>query len=186
MNGSDIVVRFGFTKGDGEYPSRSSFSAVEMSDIRPCLNLGLYWDPGRAGLSTRILRLEIIYDGISPVEGQDFGYRLNGDTVEGYPAPIIRFHLSDAVDHADFQRCVSESWLSLKTAGMGDFWYAEDHSGYTEAMTSEGGDEWIEWAQTHGVHSGVVLEFPDGMPEEGHSIPGTVFGLRGDMFSPAA
>ena len=130
----------------------------------------------------RIIAIEILYDGISPYGGNSFGYRFVGQELEGYPAPIIRFHLDKAVDPEEFRRAVWGSSFHLKTRSMEEPFYADDDNGYADVLDEEALAEWLRELRKHGMSSAkevhVTLRFPDGLPDNHIMLPALDFARK--------
>ena len=86
----NITVRFPLTDGDGGFPAKSQFSEAELPDLRTCLSLTFCWEPEQieANQDSKVVRLEILYDGIIRI-AEDYGFWLENNERRGYPAPIF-------------------------------------------------------------------------------------------------
>lgn len=179
----DITIRFCLNKSEGPPPLKFEFSEEELADLRSCLALSICWEPQqmRKGVAARICSAEFLYDGITRINGEEFGYWFEEgvDELCGYPAPIIRFKLDCKVDPSDFARALFGTSLRLLTSSMhecdADPFFAEDHNGYTSALSHRQRDSWAEHLGAGGVLSGRTFVFPDGMSEGGHLIPAIEF-----------
>ncbi len=176
----DITVRFPLTQGEGKIPD--IFSENELHDLRTCLSLEICWEPEQMdeNQEAKILSVEILYDGITHIEGEDYGYWFEHDELYGYPAPVIRFFLNQDVDVEQFRRSIFTTSYKLMTKSREEeedepFYYAEDHNGYTSILSDEERDEFIEYFKSNSVFCGKIFSFPEGLEEYGHSIPGTEF-----------
>jgi hypothetical protein len=179
----DITIRFPLNKSEGPPPLKSEFSEEELADLRSCLALSICWEPQqiRKEAAARICSAEFLYDGITRFNGEEFGYWFEEgvDELCGYPAPIIRFRLDHKVDPGDFARALFGTSLRLLTSSMhecgADPFYAEDHNGYTSALTHRQRDRWVEYLDGGRVLCGKTFVFPDGMSEHGHLLPAIEF-----------
>ncbi len=184
-----VSVRFPLTKGHGPGGLTSAdLSADEISDIRKILTLNVSWDPEAEGgdesiSEACITAISIIYDGISPIHGREWGIRLSGredEPFEGYPAPIIQFALDRSVEPEKFLRCVWETSVSFLTASMrevdGEPGFAEDHNGYSSVLEGSELEELTDMLKENGAYCGKNFSFgSDGLPAMGHSIEFTEF-----------
>ncbi len=185
-----IVIRFAMTKGEGTRPAISQMNEGEKSDLRLMIQAALCFEDELLSVdSVKITELEFIYDGITALDGEDYGYRLveGEDYLSGYPAPIIRFKTSVPVDPEEFRLSIFTSWFSVQTASMKsndqEPYFAEDHNGYAAVLDAGEAEEWIGWIQVQGVCSGKRFTFPDGMPTGGHLIQAMDFALPPDWRS---
>ena len=178
----DITIRFPLTKGDGFRPGKSDFSEKELSDIRSCLAMGICWEPDQMeeNQDAKIISLEFLYDGITNIKNEDFGYWFEEDGgLYGYPAPIVRFKLDHMVDEEQFLTSIFTSSFRVITASMEedgeDPYYAEDQNGYTSVLSEDERLEWIEKLKNNNALCSKIFNFPDGLPESGYSISATDF-----------
>jgi hypothetical protein len=179
----DITIRFPLNKSEGSPPLKSDFSEVELADLRSCLALSICWEPQQIVKegAARICGAEILYDGITRFNGEEFGYWFEegADELCGYPAPIIRFKLDRKVDPSDFARALFGTSFRLLTSSMHECgaapFFAEDHNGYTSALTHLQRDRWVEYLGAGGVLCGKAFVFPGGMSEGGHLLPAIEF-----------
>lgn len=152
---TEIAVRFALTKGEGVWPAREELSDEEVNNpSKFCLfNLSLEDDVG-----AEIESCEVIYDGVTYSETLDEGIQVTDDSVEGYPTPIIKFYLSNAVAPSEFVKKVWMSTVSLKPKSrensQEDPFYCEDMNGYTEFVSEEQVDEISEQLATDGLFFG--------------------------------
>lgn len=183
---TSITIRFVLNKGDGgKFPSRRDFSPSEIADLRQCLAFVLDLDPGSipSAWKAKILEVTFLYDGITPIQGKDFGYRFQTrkSYLQGYPAPILRFLLDRPVKPSLLCRVLSGSWLSLTTASLSEAgetsYYAEDHNGYTSALPPAEISAWLALLEHHHALCGKTFAFPDGLPEHGHQFKAIDFAL---------
>jgi hypothetical protein len=183
---TSITIRFVFNKGDGgAFPARLDFSPSEIADLRQCLAFVLDLDPSSipSAWKAKILEVTFLYDGITPIQGKDFGYwfQARKSYLQGYPAPILRFLLDRPVKPSMLCRVLSGSWFSLTTASLSDAgktpYYAEDHNGYTSALLPAEISAWLALLEHHHALSGKTFAFPDGLPEHGHRFNATDFVL---------
>jgi hypothetical protein len=179
----DITIRFCFNHGEGEEIEASRFTEEELADIRRCLTLVLNYVPARQP-SPKIVSVQIIHDGITPVEDKIEGYVVNRKyecPLEGSPTPVVRFLLDRAMDEEEFRQCIFETSYRVRTESMEqndeDPYFAEDHNGYSSALSSKQREQLIVFLQCNEACCGKVFHFPDGMPEFGHSIPAMEFAL---------
>ena len=181
---NDITVRFPLTKGEGEVPDITQFSENELHDLRACLSMSICWEPEQMdeNQEAKIMSIEILYDGITHIEDEDYGYWFEGDELYGYPAPVVRFHLDQDVDVEQFRTSIFTSSYKLTTESIEENddepFYAEDHNGYTSVLSEYERDELIEYFKSNDVFCGKAFNFPDGLSESGHSIPGEEFILE--------
>jgi hypothetical protein len=180
----DITIRFCFTKGEGEYIKRSKFSEAELSDVRKCLSLVITFYPNEKD-GAKIISLQIIHDGITPVEDEIEGYFINRKykyPLDGYPTPVVRFLLNRAMDEEEFRQCIFETFYLVCTESMKrndeSPYFAEDHNGYTSVLSRKEREQLIDFLQCNEAYCGKQFSFPDGMPECGHSIPALEFALK--------
>lgn len=180
----DITIRFCFTKSDGDPVELSQFSAAEKADLRKCLSLNLTYCPTE-GPSAKIISIEILYDGITPVEDEEEGFYLdpeNDEPLDGEPAPIVRFHLDRAMDEEEFRQSIFETSYAVCTKSMKENdqepFFVEDQNGYTSVLSKKERDQWIMILQCNKAHCGKQFNFPDGLPEAGYSIPAMEFALK--------
>ncbi|MEW9571628.1 hypothetical protein ABQJ54_07685 [Rhodanobacter sp. Si-c] len=181
-----IAIRFVLNRGDGgPLPSRRDFSPAEIVDIRQCLDFKLDVDPGniKSNWEARILEVTFVYDGITPIRGEDFGYRLSARKayLQGYPAPILRFLLDHPVNPALLCRVLAGSRFSLTTSSLSEAgetpYYAEDHNGYSSVLAPTEVAEWQVLLEHHHAFCGRTFTFPDGLPENGCRFKATDFAL---------
>ena len=173
-----IVIRFPMTKGEGEFPSVSDFNEQERADFRKTMTFNVCWNSHEVGVEdVRITDIEILYDGITHIEDEDYGYRFEdaSEYLEGYPAPIVRFTLDKDVDPEEFCRSVHTSNYYIETDSMDEGYIAEDWNGYISVV--EEVEDVLEYLKDVGALCNKRFSFPDGMPEEGHPIPATEFAL---------
>lgn len=182
---TSIVVRFAMTKGDGaEFPEAADFSADEREDVRQCLALCLQFYPEdmEEDQDARIISIEILYDGISAYGDNSFGYRFVDRKLEGYPAPIIRFHLDKAVSPEEFRRSIWNSSFHLKTRNMEEPFYAIDENGYADVLDAESVAEWLQEFSNYGIITReeplLTLRFPDGLPNDSIRLPALEFARK--------
>lgn len=183
---TSITIRFVLNKGDGgKFPSRRDFSPSEIADLRQCLAFVLDIDPGSipSAWKAKILEVTFLYDGITPIQGKDFGYRFQArkSHLQGYPAPVLRFLLNRPVKPSLLCRVLSGSWFGLTTASLSEAgeapYYAEDHNGYTSALPPAEVSAWLTLLEHHRALSGKTFAFPDGLPEYGHRFNAVDFAL---------
>jgi len=177
MTSNEITLRFPLTKGDGELPGKAEFSEEDLSDMRTCFTLDICWDPDEIeeNQDVKIISFEILYDGVTHMEDEEYGYWFNDDELCGYPAPIIRFKLDHEVDIEQFRRSMFTTSFTIFTDSMEESFLAEDHNGYTSSLSEDERDEEIEYLKENNAYCGKVLNFSDGLPEGGYSVEGTEF-----------
>ena len=180
----DITIRFCFAHGEGEEIKATRCSEDELADIRRCLSLILTYVPNGQSFP-KIVSIEIIHDGITPVGDEIDGYVVNREDdfpLNGYPTPVVRFLLNRAMDEEEFRQCVFETSYRVCTECMeqnGDPpYFAEDHNGYSSVLSSRQRDQMVIFLQSNEAYSGKQFHFPDGLPEGGHSIPAIDFALK--------
>ena len=181
---NDITIRFCLNKGDHASIERSQFSDEELDDIRTCLSLNLTFNPTSES-SAKIKSVQIIYDGITPLEDAPYGYRIDQNSeypLDGYPAPIIRFLLDRAMDESAFFQCLEQTEYIVCTSLMeqndDEPCFAEDHNGYSSIMTKQERIKTATLLKHNGSYSGKIFYFPDGFPENGYAIPAMKFALQ--------
>lgn len=181
---NDITIRFCFTQSEGHPINISKYSEEELADIRKCLSLDLTYCPNEEQ-SPKIISVQIIYDGIKPVEGEIDGYFINRECeypLDGYPTPVVRFLLDRAMDEEEFLNHINESSYCVRTELMEqdveEPYFAEDHNGYSSVLSRKDREKLIAFLQCNEAYCGKVFDFPDGMPECGHSIPAMEFALK--------
>jgi hypothetical protein len=180
----DITIRFCLDRGEGEYIERSKFSEAEILDVRKCLSLGITFVSNEEN-GAKIISVQIIHDGITPVEDEIEGFFFNRRgkyPLDGYPTPVVRFLLDCAMDEEEFLQCVSETSYRVHTESMernGEQpYFAEDHNGYSSVLSRKEREQLITLLQSNEAYCGKQFSFPDGMPECGHSIPALEFALK--------
>jgi hypothetical protein len=133
-------VRFPLTKGNGDLPGMTELSATEKNDIRECCVFTLDWDTDASeGVDdVTVTEVAIIYDGVTPLEERDDGLRVEGESIDGHPAPVIWFKLNREVDKTDLIRMIWGSsvrlWPSSRANDDAEPFYYEDHNGYISAL----------------------------------------------------
>ena len=184
LGNKDIAIRFCFSKGEGEYIEISKFSEGELADIRKCLSLDLAYFP-KEEPSAKIISVQIIYDGITPVEGEVERYFINRDyeyPLGGYPTPVVCFLLDRAMDEKEFLDYINESSYCVRTELMAqddeEPYFAEDHNGYSSVLSSNEREQLISSLRANDAYCGKRFEFPAGMPECGHLIPAMDFARK--------
>ena len=182
----DITVRFCLTKGEGSFFEISEFSKDELKDFRKCLSLYLTYCPS-SGPSARIVSVQIIYDGITPVGDENDGmpgYFINRKSkgVDGYPTPIVRFRLDRAMDEEEFLQCINTTSYRVcsQSREQNDVepLFAEDWNGYSDTLSKSQRDQMIMMLECNDAYCGKIFHFPDGLPVDGHPIPATEFALK--------
>jgi hypothetical protein len=180
----DITIRFCLNVGEGNYIKRSKFSEEEILDIRKCLSLGITFAPNEED-GAKIISIQIIHDGITPVEDEIDGFFFNRKgkyPLDGYPTPVVRFQLDRAMDEEEFLQCVFETSYCVRTEAMerneDEPYFAEDHNGYSSVLSRKEREQLIDLLQSNEAYCGKQFSFPDGMPECGHSIPAMEFALK--------
>lgn len=180
----DITIRFCLDQSEGEYIKRSKFSEAELSDVRRCLSLGITFIPNEEN-GAKIISVQIIHDGITPVEDEIQGFFINRKgkyPLEGYPTPVVRFLLDRAMDEEEFLQCISETSCCVRTESMErndeEPYFAEDHNGYSSVLSKKEREQLIILLQCDNAYSGKQFSFPEGMPESGYSIPAMDFALK--------
>lgn len=180
----DITIRFSFNHSEGEEIDASRFTEEELVDIRKCLALVLTYVPA-GQQSPQIVSLQIIHDGITPVQDEIKGYVVNRGyefPMDGYPTPVVRFLLDRAMDEDEFRQCIFETSYRVCTESMEQndepAYFAEDHNGYSSVLSSKQRDQTIVFLQNNEAYCGRQFYFPGGLPEGGHSIPAMEFALK--------
>ena len=180
----DITIRFCLNKSEGELIELSKFSEEELADVRKCLALVLTYVPAGEP-SPKIISVQIIHDGITPVEDEIEGYFIDRECdypLDGYPTPVVRFLLDRAMDEQEFLQCVFETSFCVRTESMEEndeeSYFAEDHNGYSSILTTKQFKQLVNVLQCHGAYCGKTYEFPEGMPESGYLISAMEFALK--------
>lgn len=183
---TSVTIRFVLNKGDGgPFPTRRHFSPAEIADLRQCLAFILDADPGNieSAWKAKILEVVFLYDGITPIRGEDFGYRFltHKAYLQGYPAPILRFLLDKPVRPSLLCRVLAGSSFNLTTASLSEAgetpYYAEDHNGYSSVLADAEITAWLALLEQHDAFCGKTFTFPDGLPENGYRFKATDFAL---------
>lgn len=183
---TSITIRFVFNKGDGGLiPTRRDFSSAETADLRQCLTFILDVDAGsiKSSWNAKILKVEFLYDGITPIRGHDFGYRFQNRKahLQGYPAPILRLLLDRPVRPSLLCRVLAGSCFHLTTSSLSEAgrtpYYAEDHNGYSSALAPDEAAAWLALLEKHDAFCGKTFAFPAGLPENGYRFKATDFAL---------
>jgi hypothetical protein len=176
IESDEITIRFPLTNGEGNFPEVGSFSAMELEDIRKCCTFTIFIDLDAfdGDESVEIIGIEFLYDGVTPIEGENYGYRIENDELTGYPAPIVRFKLKEPVNNEKFRLSMRDCTFSLITSSMRDDgedpYFAEDNSGYTSIIDLTEIAGRILFLEANGAFCGSTFEFPDGLPSEGFSF----------------
>jgi hypothetical protein len=159
-----IVIRFAMTKGEGEYPAGSEFSAEEVADIGKTATFYLNYYPEDAdNVLTDVIieECKIIYDGITYSEEMECGLNIKDGELKGHPTPIIEFTLSRSVDEDDFRKCVWMSSFHIKPISRNESeqepFIFEDQNGYTSIIDSSNVEEIIEELKENKLFSGKVI-----------------------------
>lgn len=180
----DITIRFCLNKSEGEPIDLTKFLEEELVDLRNCLSLVLTYCPNEEP-GAKIISAQIIYDGITPVGGEMEGFVINRNDeypLDGYPTPIVRFLLDRVMDEEEFRQSIFETSYCVCTKAMNqdeeEPYSAEDHNGYSSVLTAKQREQTIIVLQCEGAYCGKTYEFPEGMPESGHSIPAMEFALK--------
>lgn len=180
----DITIRFCLNKSEGEPIEKSKFSRKELADVRKCLSLVLTYVPAGPP-SPKIISVQIIHDGITPVEDEIEGFFINRKgnyPLDGYPTPVVRFLLDHAMDEQEFLQCISETSYCVRTELMAkndeEPYFTEDHNGYSSVLSRKESEQLIDLLKSNEAYCGKQFSFPEGMPEFGHSIPAMDFALE--------
>ena len=138
----EIIIRFVFSKGEGEWPEFSELTNEEIEDPSLMAEFVFDWDPEEVddfdigGIS--ILEAQFLYDGISYLPKSDFGLRVADGNLNGFPSPIVKFKLSNAINANAFLKAVSSSSIVLMPKNRAETdqepFYFEDHNGYSSAI----------------------------------------------------
>ena len=158
-----VVIRFVFNKGEeGEIPPYASLTEKEkISPSSMCYFL-LNWDADAAGESLKeeydgefLEEYEIIYDGVSRYNKNEYGIEISDEEIIGYPAPIIKFVFSRDVNPKDFLTGIWESCVRIQSTAQKeneeDGFFFEDHNGYSDIVEQ---DIWIKELKENNVHIG--------------------------------
>ena len=174
------ILRFPLTAigDDGGEISYSDFNENEKKDLSSCMSLNLCFDPGINGWDedeVQITKIEVYYNGINKIPGEDFGYELTSEGLEGYPAPIVSFELNKDVDAEEFRTTIFESSFSVITKKMKEEdrepFIAEDHNGYVTLISEAELEYWKKTLGNAALIPPKVFSFEDGMPQYGHFFP---------------
>ncbi len=174
------ILRFPLTAigDDGGEISYSDFNENEKKDLSSCMSLNLCFDPGINGWDedeVQITKIEVHYNGINKIPGEDFGYELTSEGLEGYPAPIVSFEINKDVDAEEFRTTIFESSFSVITKKMKEEdmepFIAEDHNGYVTLISEAELEDWKNTLGNAALTPPKVFSFEDGMPQYGHFIP---------------
>lgn len=183
---TSITIRFVLNKADGgKFPAIRDFSSTEIADLRQCLDFLLDVDPRSVSSvwKAKIFEVVFLYDGITPIQGEDFGYRFQSrkNHLHGYPAPILRFLMDRPVKPSLLCRVLRDSCFRLATAALLEAgeepWYAEDHNGYTSVLLPAEVDEWLALLERRHALCGKTFVFPDGLSENSHLFKAIDFAL---------
>ena len=120
-----ITVRFALTKSDGgDLPDLNTLPLDKRTaeHVRSCM----LFCPDFDKFDEKIKNYEFVDDGLSEMD-------VEGVTIIGHPAPIIRFELTESVDTRSFLRGVWLSSYKLEIPGINedDPLFFEDHNGYS-------------------------------------------------------
>ena len=180
----DITIRFCLNKSEGELIELSKFSEEEIADVRKCLALVLTYVPAGEPFP-KIISVQIIHDGITPVEDEIEGYFIDRECdypLDGYPTPVVRFLLDRAMDEQEFLQCVFETSFCVRTESMEEndeeSYFAEDHNGYSSILTKKERENLIIFLERNQAYCGKTFLFPNGLPDGGYSIPACDFVLQ--------
>lgn len=186
----EITVRFCFTKSDDEEIHRSRFSKDELADLRLCLFLNLVYETGIVGHEgQKIVSIEIIHDGITPLDDDD-GNSIEGfylDVAEKYPlcgspTPVVRFVFDRPLRKEIFRQCIMGSSYRVHTKSMKKKdetpYQIEDWNGYSSVLSSTESKSLISYLMLEEAYNGKIFHFPFGMPEYGHCIPAMEFATK--------
>jgi hypothetical protein len=174
---ADISIHFYCNKSETGPIHRSKFSRQELADIRKCLALDLVYSP-RETSNPRIIAVQILHDGITPVENELAGFTIEPNLdypLTGYPSPILRFFLDRPIDEEEFRQSIFETTYLLKTALMKKSGeeprFMEDFNGYAELLEDHRRDELVTLLRRRNAYCGKTFRFPSGLPENGFLIP---------------
>lgn len=155
-----LCVYFGLSKGEGEWPEPDILTKKEKADPRTFSTFHLDLDEGAVDIDPEVITsCTILYDGISPVEGDEpeapeLGLRVSEGRLAGRIRPIIDFQLSQEVDPEEFRRFVWGSFYSLSPTNADEPFQAEDWNGYTEILSDKRMEEFELHLKAHGAYSG--------------------------------
>jgi hypothetical protein len=162
-----ICVYFGLSKGEGEWPTLDVLTHKEKQDPRIFCDFTLDVDEGGSSVNPKIIKsCKILYDGASKLPGfedeQDFyGIWISDEGIVANLRPIIEFELSQEVNPDEFVRLVWGSTYMMSPQNAEEPFYCEDWNGYTEVLSQERKEEWIEYLKTHGCYSGKTFKVKD-------------------------
>lgn len=130
------VIVFYLTKMEGEDdPKPSDLTEEERKDLKSICKFHLdFYDPDNNLDGAEIISYEILYNGIDYKDGCGVYVNKHSDEFEGYPEPLIRFHLNKSVNVWDFYQTVENSYLRVEPSEGGD-WAWQDHNGYSRPVT---------------------------------------------------
>ena len=123
------------------------------------------WDADAAGKSLEeeydgefLKKYEIIYDGVSRYNNNEYGIEISNEEILGYPAPIIKFVFSRDVDPKDFLTGIWESCVRIQSTvqkeNEEDGFFFEAHNGYSDILEEEDAVIWIKELKENNVYSG--------------------------------
>jgi hypothetical protein len=159
-----ICVYFGLSKGEGEWPDVEVLTPKERKDPRTFCDFTLDLDEGGSSVSPKVIKsCKILYDGASPLPGFDddedgYGISVTKGGVVANLRPVIEFELAHDVDPDEFCRLVWGSTYMMSPQNADEPFYCEDWNGYTEILSSEQKDQWVEHLKSHNCFSGKVFK----------------------------
>ena len=133
----EIIVQFVLRKGDGEWPKLEELSNEEAKDLTRIGRFFLDLDDRRSILTNNHIRkIEVIYDGVSFLNGTHLGLRTLDGKLDGYPSPVLKFKLQKSVCSKSFIETVWHSFILLRPENRSnrEGYSCEDHQGYTYAL----------------------------------------------------
>jgi hypothetical protein len=159
-----LTIYFGLSKGEGEWPQLENLSPKETKDPRSFADFTLDLDEGGSSVDPKLIKsVKVLYDGITPLpafeEGdQDYGISIQKDGVYGNIRPVFEFELKESVDPDEFLRLIWGSSYILSPQNSEEPFYAEDWNGYTEVLSPERKQYWVQHLKLHACYSGKVFK----------------------------
>jgi hypothetical protein len=171
-----VTMRFCFNKSETEKPTLLDLHDHELDDLNKCFKLNIEFAPQDVDLE--IKQIEILYDGVTRSDELEVGCYFDDEEFVGYPTPIITFKLNKKVDVNTFKQDIFYSYVSFiseKMMEMDLIHMMEDYNGYSNPLTDEEKENWVEWLEDYDILCGKVIDFPDGIPKFGYVISGEEF-----------
>ena len=179
----EIVIRFALTKGEGDFPTKDELSEDEIDYLASICSFNLDLDYGKFDEDLEPIGLSevtILYDGVSEYDTVDKNgvtktnglyWNLTEETLDGYPAPVVKFKFSKPVDKEIFLSLVSFSCVNicskLQAENGSDGFYFEDYSGWAQIIEGKDLEEYIQFLEDCDVYIERVFKYE----EDEHSYP---------------